>query len=87
MATEPNPFELQPQQPPPQWGGMPQITPQTGEAGQFGGLPPGPEGSYFTLSPEAMQMMWAPQTLQPQVPQVQPLTPQPQMQLPPLPPV
>jgi hypothetical protein len=65
---EQNPFELQPQQPPPQWGGMPTITPQAGEAGL------GPEGSYFQLSPEAMQMMWAPQQ-QPQ-----------QIQLPPLPP-
>jgi hypothetical protein len=74
--AEPNPFELQPQPPPPQWGGMPQITPQTGEVpppGQFGGLPPDAGGSYFQLSPEAMQMMWAPQT------QPQSLAPQPQL--------
>ncbi len=72
MATEQqNPFELQP------WGGMPQITPQQGaQQGElpqsgFGGLPPGVEGSYFQLSPEAMQMMWAPQTQLP-LPQPQP---------------
>jgi hypothetical protein len=68
MATEQNPFELEPIQPVPQWGGMAQITPQ-GEGGV--------EGSYFSLSPEAMQMMWAPQTQQP--------FPQPQVP-PPLPP-
>ena len=69
MATDPNnPFEL-PQQPQPQqqWGGMPQITPQEGQNPYAG-------GSHFELSPEAMQMMWAPQP------------PQPQVQLPPLPP-
>jgi hypothetical protein len=74
MATEQNPFELQPQQqPPPQWGGMPQIVPQGGAAGPEG-------GSSFQLSPEAMQMMWAPpqQGLMPQPQQIQP---------PPLPPV
>jgi hypothetical protein len=57
---EPNPFELQPQ---PALGGMPQLVPQQQ------GMQPGPEGSYFTLSPEAMQMMWAPQ---PQVQQQAP---------------
>jgi hypothetical protein len=67
MAQEPNPFELTPQpQPPPQWGGMPQITPQQ-EGGMEG-------GSYFELSPEAMQMMWAPQQIQaPPLPPPQPL--------------
>lgn len=68
MAT--NPFELQQLQQPPQQWGMPSITPQEGYAG--------PEGSSFTLSPEAMQMMWAPQQQQvqgltPQVPPPQPL--------------
>ena len=54
MAEQVNPFELQqPQQLPPQWGGMPQITPQGGEEGSG--------GSSFQLSPEAMQMLWAPQ--------------------------
>jgi hypothetical protein len=59
---EPNPFEIP--KPQPQWGGMPQLMPQQG------GLNPGPEGSYFELSPEAMRMMWAPQALkvQPQAP-------------------
>jgi hypothetical protein len=55
MAEEQvNPFE---QQPPKQfaWGGMPTITPQEGQDANVG-------GSSFQLSPEAMQMMWAPQT-------------------------
>jgi hypothetical protein len=67
MAEEQvNPFETQPSPKQQQfaWGGMPTITPQ-------GGAPEG--GSFFQLSPEAMQMMWAPQ------PQAQPLMPQPQV--------
>jgi hypothetical protein len=79
MANEVNPFEVQP--PPKQpWGGMPQLVPQQepsplqAEAPQnYGGLQQGVGGSYFALSPEAMQMMWAP-------------PPQPQIQAPPLPP-
>jgi hypothetical protein len=67
MAT--NPFEVQPGpfgvQPQP---GMPQLTPQTGEV-------PGAEGSYFTLSPEAMQMMWAPPPQQIQAPPLPPIQP------------
>jgi hypothetical protein len=52
---EPNPFEVQP---PPQqqkfaWGGMPTITPQEGQVANEG-------GSFFQLSPEVAQMMWAP---------------------------
>ena len=67
MAEEQvNPFELQ--QPPPQWGGMPTITPQEGQEPYAG-------GSNFALSPEAMQMMWAPQA----VPQQQPQVPPPQI--------
>jgi hypothetical protein len=83
MANEePNPFELQPTTPPkqPPWGGMPVIAPQGGAAEEG--------GSYFALSPQAMQMMWAPPEQQAQVQpltQVQPLV-QPQQPLPPLPP-
>ena len=73
MAEEQiNPFEVQqpPKQPQAQfaWGGMPTITPQEGQPANAG-------GSSFQLSPEVMQMMWAPQaqpvglTPQPQVPQ------------------
>jgi hypothetical protein len=69
MANEePNPFEVQPQPQslPPQWGGMPQITPQEGQEPYAG-------GSFFQLSPEAMQMMWAPQQQQQiQPPQINP---------------
>lgn len=73
MAQEPtNPFELQPQQPPPSWGGMPQITPQEGQEPYVG-------GSHFQLSPEAMQMMWAPPGQTSLVPQQLPLPPQPQI--------
>ena len=66
MAQEQNPFELQQPKPPHQWGGMPQITPQEGQEAYAG-------GSHFELSPEAMQMMWAPQ------PQQQPQAPPPQI--------
>jgi hypothetical protein len=59
-----NPFEVQPQgPPPPQWGGMTTLVPQAEGV-------PGAEGSSFALSPEAMQMLWAPQ---PQPPKPQPL--------------
>ena len=75
MAEEQvNPFAQQPTQPkpPPQaaWGRMPTITPQEGQGAYAG-------GSSFQLSPEAMQMMWAPQQ-QPVVPQ-QPQIPPPQI--------
>jgi hypothetical protein len=73
MPEQQNPFELQqPQQPPPpQWGGMPTITPQEGQEPYAG-------GSYFQLSPEAMQMMWAPPQGAQLMPQAPPLpTPPP----------
>ena len=74
--AEKNPFELQPQQPF-MWGGMPQITSQEGLPGQepYGGLQPSEGGSYFTLSPEVMQMMWEPQAQPGLTPQPQPLPP------------
>lgn len=66
--AEVNPFEFGAQPPLRPWMPQPQIMPQ-GEGA------PGEGGSHFELSPEAMQMMWAPQ-LQPQPqPQVQPLPP------------
>jgi hypothetical protein len=80
MAEEQvNPFEQQPAQPPKQfaWGGMPTITPQEGQQANEG-------GSYFALSPEAMQMMWAPQQQTSLVPQQQPQVPPPQPQINPL---
>ena len=39
----------------------PQQTAFEGMPSRFGGLPESEGGSYFQLSPEAMQMMWAPQ--------------------------
>ena len=75
MAEEQvNPFEMQP---PKQfaWGGMPTITPQEGQATAG--------GSNFQLSPEAVQMMWAPQQTS-LVPQQQPQVAQPQPQINPL---
>lgn len=66
MAEEQvNPFEVQQPKAQPSWGGMPQLTPQ-GSGQQLG------EGSSFQLSPEAMQMLWAPQTQVP-IPQPQQL--------------
>ena len=66
MANQQNPFELQQPQPPPQWGGMPQLVPQEGQ-------PQGAGGSFFQLSPEAMQMMWAPQAPPPPLPTPPPI--------------
>jgi hypothetical protein len=52
MTTEEqDPFGLQPQP-------QPRMTPQD----VYGGLQGGVGGSYFQLSPEAMQHMWAPRT-------------------------
>jgi hypothetical protein len=84
MAEEQvNPFEQQPTQPKQQqfaWGGMPTITLQEGQPANAG-------GSSFQLSPEAMQMLWAPQQQAGLMPQQQPMLPQqttiaPQQQLP-----
>jgi hypothetical protein len=74
MAEEQvNPFGPQPPPPKPAWGGMPQITPQEGQEAYAG-------GSHFELSPEVMQMMWAPgqtslvpQQQVPPPPQINPL--------------
>lgn len=68
MAEEQvNPFEVQPPARP-GWGGMPTITPQEGQEPYAG-------GSHFELTPEAMQMMWAPPGQTGLVPQQQPLPP------------
>jgi hypothetical protein len=62
MPEEPiNPFGPQPQQlpaqQPPQLGGLASLTPQEGQLEPEG-------GSFYAVSPEVLEMMWAPKPQQ-----------------------